>query len=355
VLFYVYLILSIIFAIISAAYLQLPTFILSLGYGWFHNYKTKRWIFRLLSIIFSILLIETLNSVIISVLVNIPNAFLLFFSLVNANPKVYISLSEENILKLRETDYPKDTEVLGYRNEKGNSICYPLHDMIKPRHILNDTFQSNPLLITYCMACRSAMVYNPTVNELKLTFDVLGVYRRNMIMMDRETGTVWQQGTGEAVFGKLKGTQLMCLPYQQTKISDWLAHNQDSFIALESKAVKDGIFSKERLMKMMKVTESLVAPGKTNLFGLGLRDPIFGIEMNGLSKAYPVSELKKKNKFTDKLGKIELTINYDVQTNFIVIMTTKTQILLSVQSHWWFGWKEFHPNTEIWNSTNYSA
>jgi len=339
---------ALITAIISAAYLQLPTFFLALGYRWFHNYKIKRWIFRVLSIILLTLFIAATNSVVFIILGIIPIAFILIFSLINDNPKVYISLSENQILKLKKADYPNDIDVLGFDNEKGDSICYPLYEMIKPRHILNDTFLNKPVLVSYCMACRSAMVYNPTVNGQRLYFDVLGVYRRNMVMMDRETGTIWQQGTGEAVFGKLRGSQLEYLPYQQTTLTDWLKQYPKSFIAMESTDVKDGIFSKERLMKMMKVTESLVAPGKTNLKGLNLREPIFGIEINGLSKAYPISELKQKTVFSDKLGETELKINYSVETNFITITETKTGKTVPVQSHWWFGWKEFHPKTEIW-------
>lgn len=347
ILFYL---LALLAAIVSAAYLQLPTFVLALGYRWFHSYKIKRWFFRILSIAFIILFISTTQSLVAVIIGPIPILFFLIFSLLNANPKVYISLSENQILKLRETNYPPETEVLGFDDEHGNAICYPLFEMIKPRHILNDTFQSKPILVTYCMACRSAMVYNPVVNEQRLHFDVLGVYRRNMVMMDRETGTVWQQGTGEAIFGKLKGEQLEILPYQQTIIKEWLTQYPNSFIAKEHETVKDGIFSKERLMKMMKVTETLVAPGKTSLDGLPLREPVFGIELNGYSKAYPISELKKKSEFTDKLGNTEISIKYDHQNNFIRIKETQSGKIIPAQSHWWFGWKEFHPKTEIWKA-----
>lgn len=335
-------------SIVSAAYLQLPTFILALGYRWFHNYKIKRWFFRILSFIFVMLFVTNTQSLAAILIGLIPILFFLTFSMVNANPKVYISLSENQILKLKEMNYSLETEVLGFADEQGNAICYPLYEIIKPRHILNDTFQNKPILVSYCMACRSAMVYNPLVKGQRLHFDVLGVYRRNMVMMDRETGTVWQQGTGEAIFGKLKGEQLEIFPYQQTTIKEWLTQYPDSFIAKESSDVKDGVFSKERLMKMMKITETLVAPGKTNLEGLPLRETVFGIEINGHSKAYPISELKMKSEFFDRIGDTEIKVKYDVQSNFITIIEKQTGKIIPAQSHWWFGWKEFHPNTEIW-------
>lgn len=337
-------------AIVSAAYLQLPTFVLALGYRWFHNYKIKRWFCRILSFVFVMLFAANTQSIAAIIIGLIPNMFFLAISMVNANPAVYISLSENQILKLKETDYPSDTGVLGFYDEQAGAICYPLNEMIKPRHILNDSFQSKPILVSYCMACRSAMVYTPLVKGQRLHFDVLGVYRRNMLMMDRETGTVWQQGTGEAIFGTLKGSQLEILPYQQTTLQQWLTEYPGSFIAQESTGVKDGIFSKERLMKMMKVTETLVAPGRTNLEGLPLRETIFGIELNKYSKAYPITELKKKSEFSDRVGNTELSVKYDTQSNFITIIETQSGKVIPAQSHWWFGWKEFHPETDIWKA-----
>ncbi|HMP92179.1 MAG TPA: DUF3179 domain-containing (seleno)protein [Phnomibacter sp.] len=280
----------------------------------------------------------------------IPVIGLLIFSLLNANPKVYIALSENQVIKSKHVIYPPVTEVLGYVDANGNAIVYPLNEMIKPRHILNDTFLGKPILISYCMACRSAVVYNPVVQSQRLHFDVLGVYRRNMVMMDRLTGTVWQQGTGEAMCGLLKGTQLEILAYQQTTLANWLEQYPNSWVAQESATVKDGIFSKDRLLKMMQITEWLVAPGKTNLDGLPLRAPVFGVEINGHAKAYPVAELKKQSTFNDVLGGIEVTVNYNPVSNFITIIATHTNQPIAAQSHWWFGWKEFHPNTGIWRA-----
>jgi hypothetical protein len=342
--------LSVISAIVSAAYLQLPTFILDLGYRWFHNYKSKRWIWRCISILSftSFLLLQP--PVWLIILTSVFILFFLTFSLVNANPKVYVALNENQIIKQQIKIYTPETEVLGYVDESGFAICYPLQEMIKPRHLLNDLFNNKPLFVSYCMACRSAMVYNPVVNGQRLNFEVLGVYRRNMVMGDTTTGTIWQQGTGEAIYGSLKGQRLKFLPYQQTTLNDWLKQYPDSHIATESGDVKNGIFSKERLMKMMKVTEALVAPGKINLNGLPLREPILGIEIGDLSKAYPISELKKKNSFTDKLGYVELKIEYNPVTNFIHILNLQTNEIVVAQSHWWFGWKEFHKNSEIWKA-----
>jgi hypothetical protein len=344
-------ILTLLSAIVAAAYLQLPTFLLALGYRWFHRYKIKRWFFRALTAVLFMIFLSFKPSLLAILLTVIPAGFFFYLSLFNANPKVYIALNDKQIIKDRFCDYTDETEVLGYADENGNAIAYPLLELVKPRHLLNDKIAGHPILISYCMACRSAMVYNPNVNHQRLHFEVLGVYRRNMVMADIETGTIWQQGTGEAIYGKLKGSQLQYLPYQQMTIKEWLLLYPASYIAYESGTVKDGIFSKDRLMKMMKVTETLVAPGKTDLKGLPLREKVFGVQIGNHTKAYPVSELKKITwRFKDYIGENEVLVCYNKDNNHIIITDALTGRQLVAQSHWWFGWKEFHPNTEIWKA-----
>ena len=341
--------LSILIALISAAYLQLPTFILALGYRWFHNYKVKLWLARIAALIFFVTFLYLCPPLWGIITASVPFTFLLLFSLVNANPKVYIALREDQIIKDKKLIQPVTSEIVGYVDEDGRVIAYPLSTMLKPRHLLNDVFMGRPLLVSYCMACRSAMIYDPVMNGTRLHFEVLGVYRRNMVMRDLETGTVWQQATGKAIYGKMKGAELTYLPYQQMRLTAWIRLYPGSLIAHEADTVKNGIFSKRRLMKMMKVTEKLIAPGDTDLNGLPLRETIFGVVAGDASKAYPVSELKRnRGIIEDKIGATQVSIEYNNETNFISIKEKISGKELVAQSQWWFGWKEFHPDTEIW-------
>lgn len=342
-------ILSIILSIASAFYLQIPTFILGLGYGWSYNYPIKRWVLRILALLALIFFITKTSSLGLMVGIGIPFSFFWIFSLFNANPNLFIALNEKDIIKQKEKIYNDQTEIVGYIDNLGNAICYPIKEMVMPRHILNDTFEQNPLLITYCAACRSTMIYNPVIDNLRLNFEVVGVRRRNMVIRDKETGTIWQQGTGEAMFGKLKGKRLDFYPYQQMNLSDWLHQYPNSQIAQESSEVRKGFLPKEKLMKVLeKVTGNFVAPGKTDLNGLPLREKIWGLEINGKCKAYPISELKKVENFIDQIDETEIEIEYDPKSGQISGKIVSTGVELKFQNHWWFGWKEFHPETEIW-------
>ena len=330
-------ILSLILSIVSALYLQLPTFILRVGYGWSHNYPVKRWIFRILALIAFFLFIDTNPKLWAILLVGIPFSFFWIFSLFNANSNVFIALSDNQIIKQKEPIYPDNTEVVGYIDENGKAICYPVYEMVMPRHLLNDIFGDKPLFVSFCAACRSTMIYNPVIEGQRLTFEVLGVHRRNMIIRDTQTGTVWQQGTGEAMYGQLKGKQLEFYPYQQTTLRDWINQHPDTYIVKESDNVRKSFLPKESLMKVLKkVTETFIAPGKTDLTGLPAREKIWGLQLNGQSKAYPISELKKATEITDNLGGWEILIRYNPNDNQINGIVSTTNEPLKFQNHWQF-------------------
>src|SRR5690606_3921117 len=122
--------LSLILSVVSALYLQLPTFFLSLGYRWSHNYPIKRWVFRILALTVFLLFINTSPTTSVLLSVAIPFAFFWIFSLFNANSNLFIALNDRQIIKQKEPIYPDDTEVVGYVDEKGNAICYPVYEMV---------------------------------------------------------------------------------------------------------------------------------------------------------------------------------------------------------------------------------
>ena len=68
-----------------------------------------------------------------------------------------------------------------------------------------------------------------------LQFRLIGVNNQNFIMSDEETGSWWQQVTGEAILGPLKGRRLERMPFEQVTFGLWVDENPDSTV-LESRA-----------------------------------------------------------------------------------------------------------------------
>lgn len=96
----------------------------------------------------------------------------------------------------------------------GEARAYPLQILIW-HEMVNDWFGDTPVLVTFCPLCYSAIVFNRRIDGKPHEFGVSGFLRHSdMIMFDRNTESLWQQFTGEAVVGDYTGTRLKILPSQ---------------------------------------------------------------------------------------------------------------------------------------------
>ena len=59
------------------------------------------------------------------------------------------------------------------------------------------------------------------VAGLRLTFHLAGINNQNFLMRDEETGTYWQQISGAAVSGPLKGRQLTLVHSDELTFATW--------------------------------------------------------------------------------------------------------------------------------------
>jgi|GEM_PF-1920889 len=136
-----------------------------------------------------------------------------------------------------------DELVLGVAVGK-EARAYPLNvldDYIEQKAV-NDTLGGQPILVTFCDLCYSGIVYSRKVGEQVLTLAADGrLWRKNMILYDRETDSRWSQLTGRAQTGPLSGASLVMLPSVVTDWQSWrrehpggtvafLPHDQRRFI-----------------------------------------------------------------------------------------------------------------------------
>ena len=67
----------------------------------------------------------------------------------------------------------------------------------------------------------------------QLTFDFAeGLIRDNLLLVDRETSSVWSQLDNKAVSGPLKGTPMQVVPSLQTTWKFWREQHPDSLVAV---------------------------------------------------------------------------------------------------------------------------
>ena len=72
-------------------------------------------------------------------------------------------------------------------------------------------------------------MYARRAAERELTFDFAdGLLDNNLLIVDRETGSVWSQLHGKAVIGQLEGTPLEIVPSVQTTWKFWRERHPDT-------------------------------------------------------------------------------------------------------------------------------
>ena len=130
-----------------------------------------------------------------------------------------------------------------------------------------------------------------------LHFYLAGINNQNFLMRDKETGTWWQQITGQAVYGPLKGTALDLVPYDELTFGEWKTEvSGGQVLADVPKYAKKYESNWEPDTAKLPVVISF--PGTE----LKSRDLVVGIKLNGATRAYPWDTLVKQSPVIDHIG-----------------------------------------------------
>lgn len=239
----------------------------------------------------------------------------------------------------------------------GLSRAYPL-SLLTPHHIINDSLGEIPVAATYCPACRSGYIYDPVVKGRRLTFEPVTVRRRNMVMKDRETGSVWQHETGLCLMGGLKGEQLGILPSEMCNWTTWFSEHPKTTVCFPPENYRHPSplgFIFEKLLD--HGPEHVVGPGITKLDKrLGQHEFIIGVFVGGIPKAYPLTRLIQQGTIKDTVAGIAVTLVYDQKADrakaFAEMGEGPKEDLASrkaipIVRQWWLAWSEYHPESDL--------
>ena len=169
---------------------------------------------------------------------------------------------------------------------------YPLQ-ILTFHEIVNDTFPSTSVSVTFCPLCYSAIVFNRDVEGSILDFGVSGLLRNSdLVMYDRQTESLWQQFTGEAIVGEMVGTTLNWLPSQLLSFDEAAIRYPDAqILSRETGHRRD--YGKNPYV-------NYDAPSATPWAFDGVADPrlspmtkIVGVKLGQNSRAYSYTQSKK--------------------------------------------------------------
>jgi hypothetical protein len=141
------------------------------------------------------------------------------------------------------------------------------------------------------------------VDGRTLTFRLIGINNQNFLMEDRETGSWWQQITGRAILGPLKGRQLTSVLHDEVTFGLWKReHPRGRVLALDARQSQIKSTWETGIAKARVVTPA--RKGDT----LQARTLVVGLVVDGEARAYPRELLKKSRVLLDELNGTRLAI-----------------------------------------------
>jgi hypothetical protein len=174
-----------------------------------------------------------------------------------------------------------DDLVLGVVIE-GEAVAFPVR-RIGYHHVVNVTIGGEPIVATYCTLCHTGTIFKRTLNGMRLTFRLIGINNQNAMIEDLETRSWWQQASGEAIAGPLKGSTLEPLLHDEVTFALWAReHPQTKVLARVDPELDIDKGWEDRMDKVRTVV-----PAPTPDDPLHRRSYVVGIVADGKAKAYP--------------------------------------------------------------------
>ena len=263
----------------------------------------------------------------------------------------------------------------------GEAKAYPIQ-LIGYHHQVMDTIGNEPVIITYCTVCRTGRAFSPIVNGRHDLFRLVGMDHFNAVFEDETTKTWWQQATGRAIAGPLKGSFLKEFSSRQLTLDSWMRQYPNSMVMAPDPLYDERYFKLEdydRGTMQSRLVRRDYKPWQPKSW-------IVGVKNEFSSKAYDWNDLVKKRIIQDSLQALPILLTietdttsfhvYDRRINGSVLQfyrgtsdnlftdqntnsiwnidglcidgALKGQRLTRVQAYneFWHSWKTFHENAE---------
>lgn len=240
-----------------------------------------------------------------------------------------------------------NTPVLGI-SYNGVIKAYPIN-ILNWHEVVNDFFNKQPVVISFCPLCGSGMAFSANINGKATTFGVSGLlYNSDVLLYDRETDSLWSQLMSQAINGKRKGELLKNLPVIHTTWIAWKTLHPNSLV-LSTKTGFNRDYNRSPYADYLTGSQ-LYFPVSAHSQRYHPKEATLGVEIDGVFKAYPFIELAKSSAvISDTVNGQPITIRYDKQNKSAQAFDQDNKQLPAVRL-FWFAWYAFHPNTEVYTA-----
>ena len=257
------------------------------------------------------------------------------------------AINNPRFVDAAQADFLGDADRILGISRQGEQKAYPVR-ILNYHEIVNDRFGDSAVVVSYCPLCGTGMAFLAGDNGRELEFGVSGLlYNSDVLLYDRQTESLWSQIRRQAISGPLKGKHLQQIPMEHTSWADWRTrYPQTRVLSRDTGYRRDysrspyaGYATSEHLMFAVAATDRRFHP----------KEQVIGVEINGVFKAYPFSELAKgAGRLTDRVGGQSVRVVFDAASHNGRIYAGDE--LVPSTTGFWFAWYAFHPDTLVYRA-----
>lgn len=247
----------------------------------------------------------------------------------------------------KNASWLRESDVVFTISRNGVERAYPQR-ILNWHEIVNDEVGGDPIAVTFCPLCGSAVAFERKVNGVMTEFGVSGkLHDNDLVMYDRFEGNLWQQITGEGIVGPAarRNEKLKPVLLGTTNWGKWIKEHPNSQVLS-----KDTGFSRnydQYPYGTYEQDDQLLFGVKNLNKSLPIKTVVYGVEINGKAKAYPANVFDKQTIFEDSVGGTKLKLE-KINTGEIKVTNIQTNEEITPLRLFWFAWAAFHPDTELY-------
>ncbi len=202
-----------------------------------------------------------------------------------------------------------DDTLLGVAHGSTRQRLFPAADL-QQHGSVNDRMPDAPIEVTWCGVCNTGAVFRAQFKGRLLHFEYDSMVGANEVHKDHETGSRWQQSTGEAISGPLKGSFLELYPFVRTTWKEWRRRYPDTLVLKPLPGYDTRMPNGSKRIRAVTLSGEGDAP-KT-AFGhddrLRPKDVVAGLRVGEEEKAFPFSQLRIARVVNDRLGGVPVLV-----------------------------------------------
>ncbi|HEY7188543.1 MAG TPA: DUF3179 domain-containing (seleno)protein [Vicinamibacterales bacterium] len=258
---------------------------------------------------------------------------------------------------------------------------------------VDDTMPDGPIEVTWCSTCGTGAVFRAELDGRRLHFEYDSMVNANEVHRDVETSSRWQQSTGEAISGPLKGRTLTLYPFILTTWKTWRTRYPNTTILEPLPGYAERMPILRPRMKQNRTSGEGAAPDGSFSKDdrLRPREMIAGLAVGTETMAFPISVLRTARIVNERVGGVPIVVIHqpssdtttafearangktlrfeaaDADASTVIDTATRTTwdayglgikgplkgtrlTPLILVPEFWFAWSQFRPGTRLFTN-----